>query len=395
MVVLLVAAYFLLRAIATAATLDAVAAGLAAGLRARGQAGERDLPTRRPGRARRRPEAASPRRSSRSPDPVAPRPRDVEVPRARLPAGVLAHAGVCPCHGRAGCLRLRPPPIREPRLAATPSQPRQHPRVHVEPADGLLVSPGGHRRPRAPLVCSGGACSHVARLLSRGQGKLDPRSTSSRKLHDPPDRSVSRPTSCSPSPSRSSCRSTAVGVHRPVGPETPLRLPEDRRLGARLPRGRRASWLSRFCRRSTRRPLRQIDVRTCTCRSTVHRRGQAVQRPVTLSWPPQQPAGTRASYAIFRDPTNRAICEPVKHAAADCAYFGGRLAAVGGDITSWADHPPPGTWAYRVSLSATPMGRRARATTSSSAGRSPSRYGDSGTKVAPCLRISRSSFRSS
>ena len=80
------------------------------------------------------------------------------------------------------------------------------------------------------------------------------------------------------------------------------------------------------------------------------------QGAVTLSWARQQPSGTRASYAIFRDPTDRAICVPVKHAAANCAYFGTRVAAVGGDSTSWTDHPPPGTWAYRVALSATPIG---------------------------------------
>jgi len=79
---------------------------------------------------------------------------------------------------------------------------------------------------------------------------------------------------------------------------------------------------------------------------------------VTLSWPRQQPADTRASYTIFRDPTNLAICVPVKHAAANCAYFGGRVTAVKGDITSWSEHPPPGTWAYRVSLSATPNGQQ-------------------------------------
>jgi hypothetical protein len=80
------------------------------------------------------------------------------------------------------------------------------------------------------------------------------------------------------------------------------------------------------------------------------------QGAVTLSWARQRASGTRASYAIFRDPTDRAICVPVNHAAANCAYFGTRVAAVGGDSTSWTDHPPPGTWAYRVALSATPVG---------------------------------------
>ena len=77
---------------------------------------------------------------------------------------------------------------------------------------------------------------------------------------------------------------------------------------------------------------------------------------VTLSWKRQQPGGSRASYAIFRDRSDRAICVPVRHAAADCTYFGTRVAAVKGNVTSWVDHPPPGTWAYRVALSATPVG---------------------------------------
>ena len=59
-------------------------------VRARGQARERAVPARRPRRAGRRPAAARARRSSPQPGPVADRSRDVEVPRARLPARVLA-----------------------------------------------------------------------------------------------------------------------------------------------------------------------------------------------------------------------------------------------------------------------------------------------------------------
>ncbi len=77
---------------------------------------------------------------------------------------------------------------------------------------------------------------------------------------------------------------------------------------------------------------------------------------VTLSWARQQPAGTRTSYAVFRDSSDRAICIPVRHAAADCAYTGTRVAGVRRDVTSWIDHPPPGTWVYRVALNATPVG---------------------------------------
>jgi hypothetical protein len=77
---------------------------------------------------------------------------------------------------------------------------------------------------------------------------------------------------------------------------------------------------------------------------------------VTLSWARQQPAGTRASDTVFRNPSDRAICVPVRHAAADCAYTGTRIAGIRRDVTSWTDHPPPGTWVYRVALNATPVG---------------------------------------
>lgn len=80
---------------------------------------------------------------------------------------------------------------------------------------------------------------------------------------------------------------------------------------------------------------------------------------ITLAWPRRQPGGTRATYAIFRDRSDQAICLPVPHAASNCSYTGHQVAAVGGNTTTWTDHPPPGTWAYRVALSATSLGPQA------------------------------------
>ena len=103
------------------------------------------------------------------------------------------------------------------------------------------------------------------------------------------------------------------------------------------------------------------------------------QGALTLSWARQQPAGTRASYAIFRDPTDRAICVPVKHAAANCAFLGTRVAAVRGRHDE-LDRPSP---TRHLGLPGRTRARRPtalseRTTTSSSADRSPSRCARSG-----------------
>ena len=80
-----------------------------------------------------------------------------------------------------------------------------------------------------------------------------------------------------------------------------------------------------------------------------------------LNWQRQQPTGTRASYAIFRDPADQVRCTPQGNGASSCAFAGTQVAAVTGAVTSYTDHPPPGTWTYRVGLSETAYGPQAPA----------------------------------
>jgi hypothetical protein len=76
---------------------------------------------------------------------------------------------------------------------------------------------------------------------------------------------------------------------------------------------------------------------------------------VRLSWPSQRPAGSRVSYAVFRDPPGAVVCTPVPHAASACTYPGtNQVGSVPETRSSWLDHPPPGRWEYRVALSASP-----------------------------------------
>ena len=80
-----------------------------------------------------------------------------------------------------------------------------------------------------------------------------------------------------------------------------------------------------------------------------------VRHTVRLSWPAQRTSGSRVWYAIFRDRPNRLTCTPVPHAATACDYPATNLVgSVPGTRSSWVDHPPPGSWVYRVSLTASP-----------------------------------------
>ena len=80
---------------------------------------------------------------------------------------------------------------------------------------------------------------------------------------------------------------------------------------------------------------------------------------VTLHWGPQTPTGTRATYAIFRDPADQVVCTPQGNGANACAFDGTQVAAQAGNGSSHTDHPGPGTWTYRVALSETPLGPQA------------------------------------
>ena len=74
-----------------------------------------------------------------------------------------------------------------------------------------------------------------------------------------------------------------------------------------------------------------------------------------MSWPSQRTSGSRVWYAIFRDRPDRLTCTPVPHAATACDYPATNLVgSVPGTRSSWVDHPPPGPWVYRVSLTASP-----------------------------------------
>jgi hypothetical protein len=77
---------------------------------------------------------------------------------------------------------------------------------------------------------------------------------------------------------------------------------------------------------------------------------------ISLSWRGEQPGGAQGSYAILRDPADAAACAPSGRGAGLCTYAGTQVATTGGRTTSFVDHPPPGRWTYRVAFSATPVG---------------------------------------
>jgi hypothetical protein len=85
---------------------------------------------------------------------------------------------------------------------------------------------------------------------------------------------------------------------------------------------------------------------------------------VTLSWPKQGPKGTRVSYAIFRAQEASAGCttsDDPHPKSKQCGFNSPQIGSVdggsrGGEITTFTDHPPPGRWSYRVAMSATPFG---------------------------------------
>jgi hypothetical protein len=77
---------------------------------------------------------------------------------------------------------------------------------------------------------------------------------------------------------------------------------------------------------------------------------------VRLAWAKRQPSGTAASYAVFRGPSDPAACYPVHHAASTCVVTSTPVGSTTGEVPSFADKPPPGTWTYRVALSASAFG---------------------------------------
>jgi hypothetical protein len=83
---------------------------------------------------------------------------------------------------------------------------------------------------------------------------------------------------------------------------------------------------------------------------------------VTLNWQHMAPSGTRVSYAIYRTASDESLCA-VEPGARPCTLTGyqDQIGTVdagsgGGDRTSFTDHPGAGRWTYHVVLSATPIG---------------------------------------
>ena len=78
----------------------------------------------------------------------------------------------------------------------------------------------------------------------------------------------------------------------------------------------------------------------------------AVGHRVRLSWHDSQPAGTKVFYRIWRSkaPNGGAQCTPITNAADNCQLaMDDRGAHYGG---SWIDKPGPGRWTYRLGLAA-------------------------------------------
>jgi hypothetical protein len=84
---------------------------------------------------------------------------------------------------------------------------------------------------------------------------------------------------------------------------------------------------------------------------------------VTLNWHNTAPSGTRVSYAIYRTAAGQPVCA-VAPGTRQCTIGGyqNQIGTVGagsglqGDGASFTDHPGAGRWTYHVVLSATPLG---------------------------------------
>jgi hypothetical protein len=77
---------------------------------------------------------------------------------------------------------------------------------------------------------------------------------------------------------------------------------------------------------------------------------------VTLRWPLQRTDGTEATYTIFRDRNEPLNCIPVPHAALSCDFEGTAIVSLPSTQHSFVDTTEPGRWFYRVALAASPTG---------------------------------------
>src|SRR5262249_43939589 len=84
--------------------------------------------------------------------------------------------------------------------------------------------------------------------------------------------------------------------------------------------------------------------------------GSVAGQSVRLTWPAQPTHGARATYAVLRAPWHGVSdCERPGGTSATCVYSS-QFAGSAGTATDFVDRPSPGTWVYRVALSATAVG---------------------------------------
>jgi hypothetical protein len=77
---------------------------------------------------------------------------------------------------------------------------------------------------------------------------------------------------------------------------------------------------------------------------------------VTLSWKTQPTHGAQVMYSVLRSPAAQGSdCPPIRGASSTCTYNGVQVGSTDGAGTSFTDHPPAGYWIYRVGLSASPL----------------------------------------
>jgi hypothetical protein len=77
---------------------------------------------------------------------------------------------------------------------------------------------------------------------------------------------------------------------------------------------------------------------------------------VTLHWPAQATRGAQTTAIVYRDASDGLGCTLLPHATATCLFQEDTVAEIPGRETSYRDHPPRGTWSYRVAIAANSYG---------------------------------------
>jgi hypothetical protein len=80
---------------------------------------------------------------------------------------------------------------------------------------------------------------------------------------------------------------------------------------------------------------------------------------VELTWPPQSTEGATATYSILRNPapSTGVDCPLAPNTSATCDYPFTLVTTIDGNATSFTDKPGAGNWIYRVGQSIGPIGR--------------------------------------